>query len=67
RFLSFNIIGGVAWITLFLFAGYFFGNIPVVQRNFEYVIVVIVLLSLLPPFLEWLKHRRQTAANPTQA
>lgn len=67
RFLSFNIIGGVAWITIFLFAGYFFGNIPVVQRNFEYVVIAIILLSLLPPFLEWLKHRRENAANPTQA
>jgi membrane-associated protein len=67
RFLSFNIIGGVAWITLFLFAGYFFGNIPFVQRNFEYVVIAIIAVSLLPPLLEWLRHRRETAANPTQA
>ncbi len=67
RFLSFNIIGGVAWITLFLWAGYFFGNIPVIQRNFEYVVIGIIAVSLIPPVLEWLKHRRETAANPTLA
>ncbi|MBB4637199.1 DedA family protein [Longimicrobium terrae] len=58
KFLTFNVIGGVIWITLFLFAGYFFGNIPVIQHNFEYVVIGIILVSLLPPFLEWLKHRR---------
>jgi membrane-associated protein len=69
RFLSFNIIGGVVWITLFLFAGYFFGNIPVVQKNFEYVVIGIIAVSLIPPLIEWLKHRRekQAAGEPTQA
>jgi membrane-associated protein len=68
RFLSFNIIGGVIWITLFLFAGYFFGNIPAVKHNFEYVVIGIILVSIIPPVLEWLKHRReQRAAEPTQA
>ena len=62
RFLSFNIIGGVVWITLFLFAGYFFGNIPFIQKNFEYVVIVIVLLSVVPVIMEWLKHRREKAA-----
>jgi membrane-associated protein len=68
RFLSFNVIGGVIWITAFLFAGYFFGNIPAVKHNFEYVVIGIILVSLVPPILEWLKHRReQAAAEPTQA
>ena len=68
RFLTFNVVGGVVWITLFLYGGYFFGNIPVVQRNFEYVVLGIIAVSLLPPFIEWLKHRReQAAAEPTQA
>jgi membrane-associated protein len=68
RFLSFNIIGGVIWITLFLFAGYFFGNIPAIKHNFEYVVIGIILVSIIPPVLEWLKHRReQRAAEPTQA
>ena len=69
RFLSFNIIGGVAWITIFLFAGYFFGNIPAVQKNFEYVVIGIIAVSLIPPVIEWLKHRREqkAAGEPTQA
>jgi membrane-associated protein len=62
RFLSFNIIGGVIWITLFLFAGYFFGNIPVIQKNFEYVVIGIILVSVLPVLLEWMKGRREKAA-----
>jgi membrane-associated protein len=66
RFITFSVVGVVVWITLFLFAGYFFGNIPAVQRNFEYVVIAIIAVSLLPPLLEWLKHRRETAAEPTQ-
>jgi membrane-associated protein len=65
RFLSFNIIGGVVWITLFLFAGYFFGNIPFIQENFEYVVIVIILLSVVPVIIEWLKSRREKAAKAT--
>jgi membrane-associated protein len=63
RFLSFNIIGGVIWITLFLFAGYFFGNIPFIQKNFEYVVIAIILLSVVPVIIEWLKSRRERAAS----
>lgn len=62
RFLSFNIIGGVIWITLFLFAGYFFGNIPVIQKNFEYVVIGIILVSVIPVLTEWMKSRREKAA-----
>ncbi|HST63223.1 MAG TPA: DedA family protein [Longimicrobium sp.] len=62
RFLSFNIIGGVIWITLFLFAGYFFGNIPVIQKNFEYVVIGIILVSVVPVLIEWMKGRREKAA-----
>jgi membrane-associated protein len=69
RFITFSVVGVVIWITLFLFAGYFFGNIPAVQQNFEYVVIAIIAVSLVPPLLEWLKHRRETAAaaaGPTQ-
>jgi membrane-associated protein len=66
RFLSFNIIGGVVWITLFLFAGYFFGNIPFIQKNFEYVVIIIILLSVVPVIVEWLKARRERAAAPSE-
>jgi len=66
RFLSFNIIGGVVWITLFLFAGYFFGNIPVIQENFEYVVIGIILVSVVPMLIEWIKARRaRVPGEPT--
>lgn len=59
RFLTYNVVGGVIWIALFLFAGYFFGNIPVVQENFGMVILAIIILSVLPGVAEYVKHRRQ--------
>lgn len=62
-FLTYNIAGGVLWICLFTFAGYFFGNIPLVQENFHYVIVAIILLSLVPMVYEYWQHKRHPAAN----
>lgn len=59
RFVIFNITGGVAWVLLFLLAGYFFGNIPGVKRNFHYVIVAILVLSVLPAVFEYLKSRKK--------
>ena len=61
RFITYNVIGGVVWITAFLFAGYFFGNIPAVKDNFGFVIVVIILLSVLPGVYEYYKSRRAAA------
>ena len=48
RFVSFNIVGGVLWVVAFSFAGYFFGNIPVVKQNFTIVVFSIIIISLLP-------------------
>jgi len=58
-FITYNFVGGITWVALFTLAGYFFGNIPFVRHNFEYVIVVIILISVLPMFFEWWKARRQ--------
>ena len=58
-FITYNFVGGIVWVALFTFAGYFFGNIPFVKKNFEYVIIVIILLSLLPMVYEWWKARRE--------
>ena len=63
RFILFNIIGAALWVPLFSLAGYFFGNLPFVQRNFEYVIIVIVFLSVLPGVFEFLKERRTARAE----
>lgn len=57
RFLTFNVFGAFIWTALFVFLGYFFGNIPIVKENFELAIIGIILLSVLPMVYEWLKHR----------
>jgi len=57
-FLAYNVIGGVAWVGLCVFSGYFFGNIPIVKRNFSVVIIAIILISTLPILWEAWKARR---------
>lgn len=59
RFMSYSLLGGGLWIVLFLNMGYFFGNIPMVKRNFELVILAIVAVSLLPVLWQWMGMRRQ--------
>jgi membrane-associated protein len=57
-FLMYNVVGGVLWVVSLTFAGYFFGNIPVVRKNFEFVIIAIVLISVMPMVIEGWKMRR---------
>jgi membrane-associated protein len=64
RFLSYNVVGGVAWIALFIFGGYFFGNIPVVKRNFTLVIIAIIFVSILPGFIEFARQRYGAKRQP---
>lgn len=59
RFLLYNILGGFLWTAIFVFAGYFFGNIPFVKQNFEFVVVAIILISIVPMIIEYLRGRRQ--------
>jgi membrane-associated protein len=59
RFLAYNVVGGVLWVTVCVFAGYFFGNLPIVKRNFSLAIIAIVLLSLMPAVVEYVRHRRE--------
>lgn len=61
RFVFFNVIGGVAWIALFVLGGYFFGGLPLVKKNFTVVIFVIIFISILPGFVEYLRHRMAAA------
>jgi membrane-associated protein len=61
-FISYNIIGGVVWVALFLFAGYFFGNIPLVKNNLKFIVILIIFVSILPMLWEYVKHRREKAA-----
>lgn len=58
KFIMFNALGGVLWVSLFTLAGYFFGNIPMIKENFHYLIVGIVVLSLVPIFVEWYKSKK---------
>ena len=58
RFISYNIIGGIVWIASFAFAGYFFGNIPMVKKNFTLVIFAIIIISILPGVIEFMRQHR---------
>ncbi len=57
RFLTYNVVGGFIWTGIFIWLGYFFGNIPFVQKNFELVIVAIILVSVVPMAIEYVRSR----------
>lgn len=57
KFISYNIIGGFLWVVAFTMIGYFFGNLPIVKKNFTLVIFAIILISVMPPIYEFLKHK----------
>lgn len=59
RFISFNVIGGLLWVTIFLFGGYFFGNLPLIKENFHYAIAAIILVSISPAIIEYLRHLKE--------
>jgi membrane-associated protein len=61
HFISYNVIGGLVWIAIFLFGGYFFGNIPVVKNNFTLVVLAIIFISVMPIVIEFLNHRFRSA------
>jgi membrane-associated protein len=60
RFIFYNVTGGILWIVLFVLLGYFFGNIPAVEKNFTLVIFAIIFLSILPPVIEYVRSRKST-------
>ncbi|MBU1127439.1 DedA family protein [Patescibacteria group bacterium] len=59
KFLSYNVIGGILWISIFSFTGFFFGNIAFVKHNFSLVVIAIILISILPMILEIVKSKRK--------
>jgi membrane-associated protein len=55
KFITYNVIGGILWVNLFVWLGYFFGNLPFVQNNFEIAILAIIFISVMPMVYEFLK------------
>ena len=64
RFLAFSVTGGLLWISIFTFGGYFFGNLPIVKDNFKLIIVGVIAVSLMPAVIELLRHRLKPANTP---
>jgi membrane-associated protein len=60
KFIVYNIAGGIAWVALFLFAGYWFGGTEIVQRNFHLVILAIIIISVMPMVIEYLRSLRKS-------
>lgn len=58
HFFIYNVVGGILWVSVFVLGGYYFGNIPIVQKNFSIVVFVIVILSVLPAVIEVIRHRK---------
>ena len=61
HFITYNVVGGVAWVALFTFGGHFFGNLKFVQDNFTFVVLAIIFISVLPGVFEFLKERSRAA------
>ncbi len=66
-FIRWNVIGGIVWVAVFTLLGYFFGNIPFVQKNFELVIIAIIILSVIPAVVEGLKARKDLQKSKVEA
>lgn len=60
KFLLYNVTGAFLWIFSLVLAGYFFGNIPFIKKNFSIVIIVIIILSIMPAVIEYIRHKRQS-------
>jgi membrane-associated protein len=65
HFITYNVVGGIAWVLLFTLGGYFFGNLPAVQDNFTLVILAIIFISVLPGIIEFLRARSRSASEAT--
>jgi membrane-associated protein len=59
RFALYNVTGGIVWVNSFLFAGYFFADLPVVREQFPYIILAISLISMMPLGVEYVRARRE--------
>jgi membrane-associated protein len=65
HFITYNVLGGVLWVALFTFGGYFFGNLPFVKDNFSLVVIAIILISVVPMAYEIIKERLRSGRQPS--
>ncbi|WP_295938572.1 DedA family protein [uncultured Alistipes sp.] len=61
HFASYNVIGGVLWVTIFMYAGYFFGELEFVKKNLSLLVIAIIIVSIIPMVVEYLRHRYSRA------
>ncbi|VFS79880.1 SNARE associated Golgi protein [Raoultella planticola] len=61
HFAAYNVVGALLWVLLFTYAGYLFGDLPIVQENLKLLIVAIIVLSVLPGVIEIIRHKRAAA------
>ncbi|HNT53493.1 MAG TPA: DedA family protein [Anaerolineaceae bacterium] len=66
HFITYNIVGGIVWTAVFIFGGFFFGNMPFVEKNFSLVIIAIIVISVLPAVFEAVKNRRRPVNAATE-
>jgi membrane-associated protein len=63
-FISYNVFGGIFWTALFIFGGYFVGNLEIIKNNFSLVVILIILISIMPGVIEIVKARMHSAKAP---
>jgi len=66
-FILYNVAGGIAWVCIFLLGGYYFGNIPTIKSNFTIVIAAIIIISVMPGFIAYLRQLFKDRASPDAA
>ena len=63
KFILYNIVGAIVWVSSLLYAGFFFGNMPIVKKNFGLVVIAIIVISILPGVFEFIKAQRESKAQ----
>jgi len=66
KFLAYSISGAILWVGIFVYVGYFFGNLPFIKRNFSVAIIAVIFISILPGIIEYIRHRRRAAAEAAE-
>ncbi|OQX17801.1 MAG: hypothetical protein BWK80_39090 [Desulfobacteraceae bacterium IS3] len=59
RFISYNVFGGILWVVAFVYAGFFFGNLPIVKHNFSLIIIAVIVISVMPIFIELIRSYKE--------